>query len=298
MSYLLIDDGFSEHPKIIGLSDRAFRLHVTALTYCARNLTDGALTERSVKVVCAAANATRKHVVELRDAALWLVADGGFEVKDYLEYNPPADVVKKRRADAASRQKRHRERNALRDGSPDPDPSQTPTPRVHQDQTFQPPEQTRAREAVAALVDSSLTSGSPDAALANMLGGSAARGVDVLLELLPASEIARNTRSVLDRKFAGLPPHFIDLAREELLVADDVRSPVRYLNGIVDRMIEEHARRVTASAAQAEWVDENVDHPDADGLIAAWPIDAIERQSLHERAEALRTEPETTRKVA
>lgn len=282
------------------LSDRAFRLHVAALCFCARNLTDGELAERAVRMLSASCAASKKHVTELVDAGLWVKRDDRvFEVKDFLDYNPPASKVKEEREKARARMSRVRgERSGERSPTPDQTRPEPPEPNVDQAQTFQPPEQTRAREAVAALVDSSLISGSPDAALAKMLGGSAARGVDVLLELLPASEIARNTRSVLERKFAGLPPHFIDLAREELLVADDVRSPVRYLNGIVDRMIDEHARRVTASAAQAEWVDENVDHPDADGLIAAWPIDAIERQSLHERAEALRTEPETTRKVA
>ena len=41
MTWLRIDDAMVDHPKIIGLSDGAFRLHITALCYCARHLTDG-----------------------------------------------------------------------------------------------------------------------------------------------------------------------------------------------------------------------------------------------------------------
>lgn len=41
MTYLRLDDRFPEHPKVIGLSDAAFRLHVSALCYARRYLTDG-----------------------------------------------------------------------------------------------------------------------------------------------------------------------------------------------------------------------------------------------------------------
>jgi hypothetical protein len=39
--WLRLDAGFPEHPKVIGLTDAAFRLHVSALCYARRNLTDG-----------------------------------------------------------------------------------------------------------------------------------------------------------------------------------------------------------------------------------------------------------------
>lgn len=284
MSYLLIDDVFAEHPKIEGLSDKAFRLHVTGLLFCARNLTDGRLTDRSVKVVCASANASRKHVVELRDAGLWLAADGGFEIKDYLEHNPKAEVVKKRRADAADRQRRHRERNALRNGTPDPDPSHTQV-EDHQVQTSLPTRaDARARD-VAALVEESLGSGTPEAVRA--LAPSC--DVSSLLELLPSNEIAANTRDVLVRKFSQLPPRFVGLAREELIAAGDTpRSRVRYLNGIADRMIAEVGRRETPQQARDRWLAAHADHPDVHAVIDSWDdLSPIERQAYHERADGL-----------
>ena len=94
MSWLKIDDGFAEHPKVSELTDRAFRLHMAALCFCARNLTDGILTARSVKVVCALTSAAPRHIAELRDAGLWVGRGDGWVVKDYLDYNPDAESVK------------------------------------------------------------------------------------------------------------------------------------------------------------------------------------------------------------
>lgn len=89
-----LNGDFAEHPKVIDLSDRAFRLYISGLCYTARNLTDGFLSDRAVKVVCALCLAQRRHIVELRDAGLWIVNDDGFDVKDYLIYNPSAETMK------------------------------------------------------------------------------------------------------------------------------------------------------------------------------------------------------------
>jgi len=85
-----LNGNFAEHPKVMDLSDRAFRLHVAALCHATRNLTDGFLSELAVKVACALAKATRRHVVELRDAGLWIGVDGGWEIKDYVVYQAGA----------------------------------------------------------------------------------------------------------------------------------------------------------------------------------------------------------------
>lgn len=92
-----VDDGFAEHPKVFDLSDRAFRLHVSSLCYSARNLTDGILHENRVQVCCAIARASRKHVQELVDAELWLPFSDGYQIRDFLEYNPSAAKVKEMR---------------------------------------------------------------------------------------------------------------------------------------------------------------------------------------------------------
>ena len=48
MPFLNLDDNFAEHPKIHPLTDGAFRLHVSAMCYCARLKTDGKLPRSKV----------------------------------------------------------------------------------------------------------------------------------------------------------------------------------------------------------------------------------------------------------
>lgn len=100
MSWLKIDDGFAEHPKLSDLSDRSFRLHVAALCYCARNLTDGVLSPKALKVLAAVINAGRlaRNLSELTQAKVWIShPDGSYSIYGYLEHNPSAEEVKAKR---------------------------------------------------------------------------------------------------------------------------------------------------------------------------------------------------------
>jgi hypothetical protein len=117
LTWLKIDDGFAEHPKIAELADRSFRLHVVAMCYAARNLTDGFINDRSLKIIAAIIGTSRvsRNVDELLASGLWLRLGDGFQIKDFLEYNPSAERVKEDRAKARDRQRRHRGRNAVTD---------------------------------------------------------------------------------------------------------------------------------------------------------------------------------------
>lgn len=100
MSFLSLDDGFCEHPKITRLSHQAFRVHVTGLVYCARNLTDGHISSSAVKIVLASAGLrTRRYIIELVDGDLWKTdrLGDGYWVHDYLEHNLPSSEIKVRR---------------------------------------------------------------------------------------------------------------------------------------------------------------------------------------------------------
>jgi hypothetical protein len=108
--WVALDEQFPEHDKVMDLTDRAFRLHVTALCYCARNLTNGFLEPKHVKVVCAVVQVARpaRFIDELVAADLWIVTDEGYAIKNYLDYNPTKDHVDKKRAEARERMKRLR----------------------------------------------------------------------------------------------------------------------------------------------------------------------------------------------
>ena len=97
VAFLAVDDGFDEHTKIENLSDRAFRLHVAGLCHCARNLTDGFVSERAFRGFSARLKATKRHKDELIRAGLWREYGPDFVIHDYLDHNPTAADVKERK---------------------------------------------------------------------------------------------------------------------------------------------------------------------------------------------------------
>lgn len=118
-----VDDGFYKHSKVRGLTDRAFRLHLVGLSVCAHDLTDGYLGTKDVKLLTIEVGATRRHVDELVDAALWLPAHGGFQINDFLDYNPPAEQVKRERRELSEKRRAAGRKGAEKrwqtDGKPD-----------------------------------------------------------------------------------------------------------------------------------------------------------------------------------
>lgn len=116
---LKIYDEFLEDDTILELQDRSYRLHVSALIYCAKNLTDGEVNERGVKVLQILLGfQARKQIAELVDAGLWVPADGGgFRIKNYLEFNPDAETVKAERKAARERMRKLRAKRARGDGA-------------------------------------------------------------------------------------------------------------------------------------------------------------------------------------
>lgn len=95
--FVALAHGFPEHPKVMGLHDRAFRFHIVALDYCSRNLTDGHVSARAVKVVAAILDTRSKRwTSELVSARLWRHDDAGdgFWINDYLVYNPRAEAMR------------------------------------------------------------------------------------------------------------------------------------------------------------------------------------------------------------
>jgi hypothetical protein len=88
-TYIRLHDGMPGHPKVRGLSDRAFRTYIRALCYCSEYLTDGAV----VKVV-ARDLGTPKVWAELIDANLVESAPNGYLMHDYLEHQRSAEEVR------------------------------------------------------------------------------------------------------------------------------------------------------------------------------------------------------------
>lgn len=112
MTWLKLDDGFAEHDKIMPLTDKAFRLHVVGMLACARNLTDGFISDARFVSVSAVAKAARKHAAELEAVGVWQRLDDGWRIRDYLDYNPSAEKVREERHKTQERKRRWEERRA------------------------------------------------------------------------------------------------------------------------------------------------------------------------------------------
>lgn len=106
MAWVRIHDGALTHPKLVGLSDKAFRLWVWGLCYCQMHLTNG--------VIPAAAVPRPMQTAEMLIVAkLWDArAEGGFHVHDYLDWNDSRELVTKKRTEAKERMANARQRSS------------------------------------------------------------------------------------------------------------------------------------------------------------------------------------------
>jgi hypothetical protein len=74
---LRFDDQFPIHRKLAGLSDAAFRLHIEALFWCARHLTDGVVGQEELDVVSAKLRRPIDLVPSLVGRDAWHRFEGG-----------------------------------------------------------------------------------------------------------------------------------------------------------------------------------------------------------------------------
>lgn len=103
MTWVKIDDNFPDHPRVVGLSDSAFRTHIAGLCYSARYLTDGSIPSSALRSI-----GPRKAATELEKAGLWQRSDHGWLIRDYLDYNPSRESVEGKREAARERMARVR----------------------------------------------------------------------------------------------------------------------------------------------------------------------------------------------
>ncbi|GAA2199837.1 hypothetical protein [Streptomyces bangladeshensis] len=124
MPWVKLDDRFPSHRKVALLPDRAFRLHVSAICWCSENLTDGRIADRELPLV-AKIRGLKATAQQLVDAGLWDRIEGGWEIHDYLDYNPSRAQVIAERKKNAERQERFRQR---KNGKPVPPDGNGVTP--------------------------------------------------------------------------------------------------------------------------------------------------------------------------
>ena len=129
MSWVKLDDAILDNTKIIAAGPIGLLLHVAAITWCGRNLTDGFIPKRrvytlvdlgTVGTAIAAPPACGPEedrfdpidadevAQELAAIGLWHDRGDCWEIHDYLVYNPPREKVLARREHARSKKARQR----------------------------------------------------------------------------------------------------------------------------------------------------------------------------------------------
>lgn len=117
MTWVKIDDSFPNHPKIVGLSDKAFRIHISGLCYCGTYLTDGFIPMTIATQLC---GNDFNYIAELCEAGLWkeAMSENGFRIHDYLAHQTSKTQVEEKRQTVRERQKRYRERHKVTEAEP------------------------------------------------------------------------------------------------------------------------------------------------------------------------------------
>lgn len=91
MPFLNMDDNFADHPKVDALSDGAFRLHVAGLCYSAKHMLDGFVPAHRVPRLTRTYRP--RHLAELMQDRLWIPADGGHRIHDFLDWNRSREQI-------------------------------------------------------------------------------------------------------------------------------------------------------------------------------------------------------------
>lgn len=112
MTWVKLDDGMPGNRKMLRVTVPARYLYVVGLCHCSQGLTNGEIDNGALPLLHAQAGTKRSHVAELVDAGLWLERDGGYEVRDYLDYQPSREKVLAEREAKRLRVQKHRNKTA------------------------------------------------------------------------------------------------------------------------------------------------------------------------------------------
>lgn len=108
MGWLKVDDKLPRNPKIIAGDVETSWYYVCALTHCAEQMTDGFIADAAVPVIAPHVQDPRSVADRCCQLGMFRRVDAGYEVPDYLEFNPSrAGVLEKREKDRI-RQESHR----------------------------------------------------------------------------------------------------------------------------------------------------------------------------------------------
>lgn len=137
MPWVRFADDYLSNTKVVLLGPLARLLDVSAIIYSARELRDGQLSQLDVQMVATLARIPKWGLAaaELVQAGRWSQTAEGFEIHDYLTYQPSREQVLRKRAADAERMRKARTPGEVRanvapDSAPDSGPESRRSSRV------------------------------------------------------------------------------------------------------------------------------------------------------------------------
>lgn len=121
MAWIRLSDNYIDNPKFLALSAAAFRLWHEGMAFCRKHQTDGAIP---TSALCGFRYYKPSWATELSlpyqagANPLWTPTTTGYEVHDYLAWNPSKAEENERRADTKERMRISRERRRDTDRAP------------------------------------------------------------------------------------------------------------------------------------------------------------------------------------
>jgi hypothetical protein len=106
-TWIKLHDNFWENPKVLAAGEDAALLYIQGLSYCSRNLTDGAIPTPALRNLTAKREAKTLARVLVREG-LWIETATGWQVHDYLKVQRSREQVEAEREKARERQRRSR----------------------------------------------------------------------------------------------------------------------------------------------------------------------------------------------
>lgn len=108
MAWLRIDDRVRTHPKIANAGPAAAWLWFCGVCYCREHLTDGYIPKSVVGSLAMNLPSPFRHATKLVEVRLWEDALGGYQVHDFLDWNPSKAEVLANRVSEADRKRTER----------------------------------------------------------------------------------------------------------------------------------------------------------------------------------------------
>lgn len=108
MAWLRIDDRVRTHPKIANAGPAAAWLWFCGVCYCREHLTDGFIPKAVVGSLAMNLSSPFRHAARLVEVRLWEDAEGGYQVHDFLDWNPSRADVQNARTSEADRKRTER----------------------------------------------------------------------------------------------------------------------------------------------------------------------------------------------